>query len=635
VTTVAKRERKELQFQETLFSKKTKKFFHWKGNRVTVAGMRSLEFPDREFLQRNWGKTAAFCIFVLVASFSPANAQTQYSIGSPTNEQQYMLELINRARADGGAEAARRGLSGLQEGPPSVNNEPWTIQNSVQPLSWNPLLFNAAQGQADILNNGDQFFSGQSPHTYPNGTSSPQQRIAAAGYSAAQYNGPTTAQGFFPGPENVAEAISQGSGPYTGAKLIAAVLDAHNGLFTDQTTQGRGHRDTTMLAFFREIGIGVSTGTDNDGQGTIWDSLYIVQDFGTQTNSTPFVTGVVYQDTNGNGFYDPGEGIGGVRVDVSGSNFFAVTSSSGGYSVPVAGNGSYTVMFGGGGVTTAQRNVTVANSLNAKIDFITNAPTTPTVLANISTRLRVDTGDNALIAGFILTGTQSKKVIIRGIGPSLNVPDKLANPVLELRDSNGGLLDSNDDWQQSPNKQAIIDSTIPPTNDLESAIVQTLPASTNGTAYTAILRGVNNTAGIGVIQVYDLDTSANSKLANISTRGSVQTGDNVLFAGMIVVGQTPQKVIIRATGPSLSVPGKMENPTLELRDNNGTLLEANDDWVNSPNKQAIIDSSIPPTNDLESAIVRTLPAGGATYTAIVRGVNNTTGIAVVEVFALN
>jgi hypothetical protein len=292
-------------------------------------------------------------------------------------------------------------------------------------------------------------------------------------------------------------------------------------------------------------------------------------------------------------------------------------------------------MFGGGGETTAQRNVTVANSLNAKIDFITNAPTTPTVLANISTRLRVDTGDNALIAGFILTGTQSKKVIIRGIGPSLNVPDKLANPVLELRDSNGGLLDSNDDWQQSPNKQAIIDSTIPPTNDLESAIVQTLPASTNGTAYTAILRGVNNTAGIGVIQVYDLDTSANSKLANISTRGSVQTGDNVLFAGMIVVGQTPQKVIIRATGPSLSVPGKMENPTLELRDNNGTLLEANDDWVNSPNKQAIIDSSIPPTNDLESAIVRTLPAGGATYTAIVRGVNNTTGIAVVEVFALN
>jgi hypothetical protein len=595
--------------------------------------MRALKFSTREFLQRNGGKAVAFCIFVLVASFSSANAQTQYSIGSPTNEQQYMVELINRARADANAEAARLGLSGPQEGPPMLNGQVWNIPITVQPLSWNPMLLNAAQGQADVLNNGDQFFSGQDPHSYPNGTSSPQMRIAAAGYSTANYTGPTNG-GAFPGPEDIFEAVAQGSGPFTGANLVAAVLQGHNGLYTDQTVPGRGHRMTTTLGFFREIGIGMTAGTDN-GQGQTWDSIYIVQDFGTQTNSTPFVTGVVYQDTNGNGFYDPGEGIGGVRVDVSGSNFFAVTSSSGGYSVPVAGDGSYTVTFSGGGVTTTQRNVTVANSLNAKIDYITNAPNTPTVLANISTRLRVDTGDNALIAGFILTGTQSKKVIIRGIGPSLNVPDKLANPTLELRDSNGGLVDTNDDWQQSANKQAIIDSTIPPTNDLESAILQTLPASTNGTAYTAILRGVNNTAGIGVIQVYDLDTSANSKLANISTRGSVQTGDNVLFAGMIVVGQTPQKVIIRATGPSLSVPGKMENPTLELRDNNGALLEANDDWVNSPNKQAITDSGIPPTNDLESAIVRTLPAGGATYTAIVRGVNNTTGIAVVEVFALN
>jgi hypothetical protein len=252
----------------------------------------------------------------------------------------------------------------------------------------------------------------------------------------------------------------------------------------------------------------------------------------------------------------------------------------------------------------------------------------PGSLGNISTRLRVETGDNVLIGGFIVTGTQPKKIIVRAIGPSLPFADKLADPILELRDSSGALLEGNDNWIDSPNKQAIIDSTIPPTNDLESAIVRSVPPA----AYTAIVRGVNDGTGIGVIQAYDLDTSVDSKLANIATRGLVQTGDNVLIAGTIVVGQSTQKVIIRAIGPSLSIAGKLENPTLELHDGNGALLEANDNWVDSPNKQAIIDSTIPPTNDLESAIVRTLSP--ANYTAIVRGVNDTTGIGVVQVYAL-
>jgi hypothetical protein len=259
----------------------------------------------------------------------------------------------------------------------------------------------------------------------------------------------------------------------------------------------------------------------------------------------------------------------------------------------------------------------------------TPGPTPRTVLANISTRLRVEVGDNVLIGGFIITGTHPQKVILRAIGPSLPFDDRLANPTMELRDSDGRLLESNDDWNSSLNEQAIIDSTIPPTNPLESAILLSL----NPGAYTAIVRGANNGTGIGLVEAYDLDTSTNSKLANISTRGLVQTGDNVLIAGTIMTGQASQKVIIRALGPSLSVPGKMADPTLELRDGNGALLEANDNWVDSPNKQAIIDSTIPPTNNLESAIVRTLPA--ANYTAIVRGLNNTTGIAVVEVYALN
>jgi CSLREA domain-containing protein len=259
-----------------------------------------------------------------------------------------------------------------------------------------------------------------------------------------------------------------------------------------------------------------------------------------------------------------------------------------------------------------------------------NPSAVPTMLGNIATRLRIETGDNVLIGGFIVTGTRDKKVVVRALGPSLNLPDKLANPTLELRDSSGALLQLNDDWSTSPNRQAIIDSGLAPNNDLESAIIVTLPA--NGKTYTAIVRGAGGATGTGVVEVYDVDRSVDSKLANISTRGLVQTGDNVLIAGTIVLGSVTQKVIVRAIGPSLPIAGKLENPTLELRDGSGTLLEANDNWVDSPNKQAIIDSTIPPGNDLESAIVRTLSP--ANYTAIVRGVSDTTGIAVVEVYAL-
>ena len=244
----------------------------------------------------------------------------------------------------------------------------------------------------------------------------------------------------------------------------------------------------------------------------------------------------------------------------------------------------------------------------------------------------METGDNVMIGGFIITGTTPKKVIIRAMGPSLALPDKLANPTLELRSSSGALLDQNDNWKLSPNKQAIIDSGIPPTDDLESAIVATLPA--NGAAYTAIVRGVNNGTGIGLVEAYDLDTSANSKLANISTRGLVQTGDNALIAGTIVVGQSSQKVIVLAIGPSLNMPGKLLDPLLELRDANGTLIRADDNWRTGGQETEIMQTGVAPTNDLESALIETLPANGAAYTAIVRGANNTSGIAVVEVYVL-
>jgi CSLREA domain-containing protein len=265
----------------------------------------------------------------------------------------------------------------------------------------------------------------------------------------------------------------------------------------------------------------------------------------------------------------------------------------------------------------------------------TPTPTAAPKLVELSTRMAVQTGDNVLFGGFIVSGNQPKKVIIRAIGPSLTnfgVQGALTDPTLQLF-SGSTPLDSNDNWMDSPDKQAIIDSSVAPSDSRESAILKTLPA---GASYTAILRGANNTAGIGVVEVYDLDTAADSTLANISSRGFVQTGDNVMFAGVYVGGTSPLKVIIRALGPSLSgfgVQGALANPALELHDANATTIEANDNWVDSSNKQAILDSGIPPSNDLESAIVRTL-SPGPPYTAIVRGVSNTTGVAVVEIYAL-
>ena len=182
----------------------------------------------------------------------------------------------------------------------------------------------------------------------------------------------------------------------------------------------------------------------------------------------------------------------------------------------------------------------------------------------------------------------------------------------------------------APNRQEIIDTTISPSNNLESAILMSLEPG----AYTATVRGVNNTTGIGLVEVYDLERSVNSRLMNISTRGRVQTSDNVLIAGMIVIGQTPQTVILRAIGPSLDLPGRLADPILELRDGNGALIRSNDNW-RSDQEAEIIATTIPPASDLESAIVATLPANGATYTAVVRGVNGTTGVAVVEVYGLN
>jgi CSLREA domain-containing protein len=253
---------------------------------------------------------------------------------------------------------------------------------------------------------------------------------------------------------------------------------------------------------------------------------------------------------------------------------------------------------------------------------------TPSTLGNISTRLRVETGDNVLIGGFIITGTQPKKVILRAIGLSLPVSDALQNPLLELHGPNGSIA-VNDNWVNAPNKQAIIDTTVAPSNNLEAATLTTLPA--NNSAYTAVVRGVNNGIGVGLVEVFDLDRSVDSELANISTRGLVQTEENVMIGGFIVLNGN-QRVIVRAIGPSLPVQRALQDPTLELHDQHGTVI-TNDNWRTGGQQAEIIATAVPPTDDREAAIVRTLAPGN--YTAVVRGVNSTTGVALVEVYALN
>jgi hypothetical protein len=274
-------------------------------------------------------------------------------------------------------------------------------------------------------------------------------------------------------------------------------------------------------------------------------------------------------------------------------------------------------------------------------------PGTLGTLGNISTRLQVGTADRVMIAGFIVQGNSPKKVLIRAAGPSLTqfgVPDALANPRLELHDTNN-TIGTNDDWQTtqiggvitSDQVAEIQNSGLAPRDPLECALIATLAPG----SYTAIVQGVNSGTGVGIVEAYDLDATSGSVLANIATRGFVQTGDNAMIGGFIVVTQ-PTRVIIRAIGPSLSqfgVPNALANPQLELHDTTSTIAR-NDDWqttqiggiITSDQVAAIQNSQLAPTNTAESAIIATLQPGN--YTAIVRGVNSTAGNALVEVYSV-
>jgi uncharacterized delta-60 repeat protein len=260
---------------------------------------------------------------------------------------------------------------------------------------------------------------------------------------------------------------------------------------------------------------------------------------------------------------------------------------------------------------------------------------TPDSLGNISTRVRVLSGDNALIGGMIVTGTANKKVLIRAIGPTLTdfgVPGALQNPTVELYQGST-LLAGNDDWRLSPQQAEIQDSGLAPTKDAESAIIATLTPNQN---YTAIVRGKDGSTGVGLVEVFDLDQGAASKLGNISTRGFVDVGDNVMIAGLIAGSSNggSLKILVRALGPTLAdfgVPGALANPTLDLVNSSGTVIRSNNNWQDDSAQSAQIQAAgLAPSHDQEAALVETVSPGQ--YTAVVRGSGGTTGVGLVEAY---
>ena len=256
----------------------------------------------------------------------------------------------------------------------------------------------------------------------------------------------------------------------------------------------------------------------------------------------------------------------------------------------------------------------------------------PAVFGNISTRMAVGTGENQLIGGFIVTGNQPKKVMIRALGPSLasqGVQGALSDPFLELHQGSSTIA-TNDGWQQGDTSQ--IPNGFAPADAREAVLITTLTPG----SYTAIERGSNGETGVGLVEAYDLTGGGVSKLANISTRGLIQGGDNVMIGGFIVVGNSGNaKVIVRAIGPSLAnggVQGALQDPTLELHDGNGTQVAFNDDWQSDPNASQVQSAGIPPQDPRESAIYTSLPAGS--YTAVVRGKSGAAGVGLVELYNL-
>ncbi len=261
---------------------------------------------------------------------------------------------------------------------------------------------------------------------------------------------------------------------------------------------------------------------------------------------------------------------------------------------------------------------------------------TSATLGNISSRAQIGTGAEVAIGGFVVTGTSTKRVLIRGIGPSLSavgVNGTLQNPSLIVYNSQGAAVNGNDDWQVSTQTAEITATGLAPTDPRESAVIVTLQPG----AYTAVLSGAGGGTGVGLVEAYDLDTATAgiARAINLSTRARVASGDGVLIGGFVVSGTQSKRVIVRALGPDLAaanVPNLLADPTLTIFNAQGQAVATNDNWRDT--QQAEIQATgLAPGDVRDAAIVATLPVG--TYTAVVRGAGGTTGTAIVEIYDLD
>ena len=561
----------------------------------------------------------------LDASFNPGANDNVLCAGGASGRQDFSRWRFRHALGGGGTTARNR-IGRL--------NPDGTLDTSFNPGANGTVTALAVQADGKVLVGGIVYHSRRRRHRH--------------GPPATASDGLIPTARSIPASIPVRTALSLSLGLQTDGKILVGGLFTTLGGGTGTTTRNRigrlnptGTLDSTfdpgangtvftlgvqadgkILAGGDFTGLGGGTGTttrDHIGRLTNTDSA--LQQLAVTTNGT-----TIFWSRNG---ASPEVDRVTLELSTDASNYTALANPS-----RVAGGWQLT-----GQILPTQQNIFIrargfystgeGNGSGSIVETVRNAFISPSsTLGNISTRLRVETGDNVLIGGFIITGTQPKKVMVRAIGPSLPLAGVLADPTLELHDGAGTLIASNDNWMDAPNKQEIIDSTISPTNDLESAILMTLEPG----LYTAIVHGVNNTTGIGLVEVYDLDLAADSILANISTRGLVQTGDDVMIGGIIILGTDPQEVLLRAIGPSLPVAGALADPTLELHDKDGVIIASNNNW-RSDQEADIIATTIPPTDDAESAILMTLVPDA--YTAIVRGKDDTTGIALVEAYQLD
>lgn len=421
--------------------------------------------------------------------------------------------------------------------------------------------------------------------------------------------GQVTAPGSPPGnviAGNSGNGVTIGSGQVVGASVLGNSIYSNGALGIDLNQNG---------VTLNDVG-DPDTGPNNLQNYPIINTVTIANNSATIMGSLNSTANTTFRLEFFSNTTDDASGFG------EGATFLGFTNVT----TNATGDVSYSVTFpvaSSARVITATATDSAGNTSEFSPSFLTR-------LLNISTRMKVLTDQKVLIGGFIITGSGPKRVIVRGIGPSLGalgVPGALADPTLELH---GPVTISNDNWRDT--QEAEIQATgIPPSNDLESAIV----ANLNPAAYTAILGGKDATTGVGLVEVYDLDQSAGCKLANISTRGFVDTGANVMIGGFIAGPDTgATTVLLRGIGPSLvklGIQDALQDPVMELHDGSGAKIAVNDDWRDT--QQAEIEATgIAPTNDNESAILQTLAPGS--YTAIVSGSHNATGVGLVEAYNL-